>query len=154
MSEAINEPMFEPTFEPDGATINAPQRASSPTEGPKGLFGRLCSALFPGKRPGSSHASNPTDTNVTVPKAGKETLEIRSDRECGSKPDSAPDTAIDPAQPLCIRHLSKRFPAPDGKVLEALSDVSIDIFRRGENVAIVGPDPHSYDCGTLEARRT
>ncbi len=140
MSEAINEPMFEPTFEPDGATINAPQRASSPTEGPKGLFGRLCSALFPGKRPGSSHASNPTDTNVTVPKAGKETLEIRSDRECGSKPDSAPDTAIDPAQPLCIRHLSKRFPAPDGKVLEALSDVSIDIFRRGENVAIVGPD--------------
>ncbi len=144
MSEAINEPMFEPTFEPDGATINAPRVAPSPTERPKGFFGRLRSALFPGKRPGSSHASNPTDANAAALKANGKTLEIHFDRECGSKPDSthdsAPDTAIDPAQPLCIRHLSKRFPAPDGKVLEALSDVSIDIFRRGENVAIVGPD--------------
>ncbi len=133
MSEAIN----EPTFEREGATLNAPRAAPSPTSGSRGFFGRLCSALFPGK---GRKASNSKNANAATPKANGKTLETHSNRECGARSDSAHDSAADPTQPLSIRHLSKRFPAPDGKVLEALSDVSIDIFRRGENVAIVGPD--------------
>lgn len=42
---------------------------------------------------------------------------------------------------LCARHRNRPGAAPlHPSPLEALSDVSIDIFRRGENVAIVGPD--------------
>ena len=129
MSEAIN----EPTFEREGAMLNTPRVAPSPTAGSRGFFGRLCSALFPGKRREVSHSNN---ANAAAQKTNGKTLETHYDREYGARSDSA----ADPTQPLSIRHLSKHFPAPDGKVLEALSDVSIDIFRRGENVAIVGPD--------------
>lgn len=129
MSEAIN----EPTFEREGAMLNTPRVAPSPTAGSRGFFGRLCSALFPGKRREVSHSNN---ANAAAQKTNGKTLETHYDREYGARSDSA----ADPTQPLSVRHLSKHFPAPDGKVLEALSDVSIDIFRRGENVAIVGPD--------------
>lgn len=122
MSEAINKQTLEHKRTPAGDRRDPP----SPIAGPRGFFGRLRAALFPAK------SRIVPDANATTPKGSEKALENNSDREC----DSAPDAS----QPLCIRHLSKRFPSPDGKVLEALSDVSIDIFRRGENVAIVGPD--------------
>lgn len=122
MSEAINKQTLEHERTPAGDRRDPP----SPIAGPRGFFGRLRAALFPAK------SRIVPDANATTPKGSEKALENNSDRECDSTPDAS--------QPLCIRHLSKRFPSPDGKVLEALSDVSIDIFRRGENVAIVGPD--------------
>lgn len=122
MSEAINKQTLEHERPPAGDRRDPP----SPIAGPRGFFGRLRAALFPAK------SRIVPDANATTPKGSEKALENNSDRECDSTPDAS--------QPLCIRHLSKRFPSPDGKVLEALSDVSIDIFRRGENVAIVGPD--------------
>lgn len=122
MSEAINKQTLEHERTPAGDRRDPP----SPIAGPRGFFGRLRAALFPAK------SRIVPDANATTPKGSEKALENNSDREC--------DSTSDASQPLFIRHLSKRFPSPDGKVLEALSDVSIDIFRRGENVAIVGPD--------------